>query len=205
MRLACAALMLSAGIGLYAATPKADVPKSGAPPIIRKSPEFVIKFNDGHQMLLSSLRGKVVALLMVHTTCPHCQHTSQVFSQLYSEYGPRGFQPVDAAFNTMANMLVPDFIKQNNVNYPVGFSSPEEVMAYLGYNVMQRYTVPQIVWIDKKGNIRSQTTAMDSDPGYDPQKYTEGYWRNMIETLLKEPATEPAHHTAAHTHHVASR
>lgn len=205
MRLACAAVMLSAGMGLYAATPKADAPKSEAPPIIRKSPEFVIKFNDGHQMLLSSLRGKVVALLMVHTTCPHCQHTSQVFSQLYSEYGSRGFQPLDAAFNTMANMLVPDFVKQNNVNYPVGFSTPEEVMAYLGYNVMQRYTVPQIVWIDKRGNIRSQTTAMDTDPGYDPQKYSEAYWRNMIETLLKEPATEPAHHTSAHTHHVASR
>jgi len=201
MRLVCAALMLSAGMGLYAATPKADAPKSDAPPVIRKSPEFVIKFNDGHQMLLSSLRGKVVALLMVHTTCPHCQHTSQVFSQLYSEYGPRGFQPVDAAFNTMANMLVPDFIKQNNVNYPVGFSTPEEVMAYLGFNIMERYTVPQIVWIDKKGNIRSQTTAM----GDDAKLYQEDYWRNMIETLLKEPATTSVHHTtSARTHHVAS-
>jgi thiol-disulfide isomerase/thioredoxin len=205
MRLACAALFILSGIGLSAATPKADAPKTDAPPVLRKSPEFVIKFNDGHQMLLSSLKGQVVALLMVHTTCPHCQHTSQVFTQLYKEYGPRGFQPVDAAFNTMANMLVPDFIKTYNIGYPVGFSTPEEVMAYLGYNVMERYSVPQIVWIDRKGNIRSQTTPNDSDPKYDPQLYAEGYWRNMIETLLKEPATTPAHHTtAAKTHHVAS-
>jgi thiol-disulfide isomerase/thioredoxin len=201
MRLACAALLLFAGIGLYAATPKAEAPKTEAPPVLRKSPEFVIKFNDGHQMLLSSLKGKVVALLMVHTTCPHCQHTSQVFTQLYNEYGPRGFQPVDAAFNSMANMLVPDFIKNFNIGYPVGFSAPEEVMAYLNYNVMERYTVPQIVWIDRKGNIRSQTPAM----GEDATLYQESYWRNMIETLLKEPATTPAHHTtAAKTHHVAS-
>ncbi len=80
MRLACAALFLAAGIGLNAATPKAEPSKTEAPPVIRKSPEFVIKFVDGHQMLLSSLKGKVVALLMVHTTCPHCQHTSQVFT-----------------------------------------------------------------------------------------------------------------------------
>ena len=74
-------------------------------------------------------------------------------------------------------------------------------MAYLNFNVMERYTVPQIVWIDRKGNIRSQTPAM----GDDPKLYTEGYWRNMIETLLKEPATAPVHHTtAAKTHHVAS-
>jgi thiol-disulfide isomerase/thioredoxin len=199
MRLACAAFLLFAGIGLNAATPKADAPKTEVPPVLRKSPEFVIKFVDGHQMLLSSLKGKVVALLMVHTTCPHCQHTSQVFTQLYNEFGARGFQPVDAAFNTMANMYVSDFVKNFQIGYPVGYSTPEEVMAYLGYNVMERYTVPQIVWIDRKGNIRSQTTPAGDDPMY----YQESYWRNMIETLLKETAAPVHHTTAAKTPHVA--
>ncbi|HTW65660.1 MAG TPA: TlpA disulfide reductase family protein [Bryobacteraceae bacterium] len=199
MRLACVALLFAAGIGLNAATPKLEPSKSEGPPVLRKSPEFVIKFNDGHQMLLSSLKGKVVALLMVHTTCPHCQRTSQAFTDLYKEYGPRGFQPVDAAFNTMANLYVPDFVKNFGIGYPVGFSTPEEVMAYLGYNIMQRYTVPQIVWIDRKGNIRSQTTAA----GDETELYTEGYWRNMIETLLKEPAT--THHTSVRRHAVAQK
>src|SRR6202050_4622302 len=185
MRLACAALLLIAGVGLNAATPKVDAPKTAAPPVIRKSPEFVIKFVDGKQMLLSSLKGKVVALLMVHTTCPHCQHTSQVFTELYKEYGPQGFQPIDAAFNMNASSLVPDFVRNFKIGYPVGYSTPEEVLTYLDRNIMQRYTVPQIVWIDRKGNIRSQTQAADDDP----TKYSEGYWRNMIETLLKEPAT----------------
>jgi thiol-disulfide isomerase/thioredoxin len=200
MRLACAALLLAAGIGLNAATPKAETPKTEAPPVLRKSPEFVIKFVDGKQMLLSSLKGKVVALLLVHTTCPHCQHTSQVFTQLYNEFGSRGFQPVDAAFNSMANMYVPDFVKNFNIGYPVGYSTPEDVLAYLGFNVMERYTVPQIVWIDRKGNIRSQTPAAGDDQTY----YTEGYWRNMIETLLKEPTTPVHHTTAAKAHNVAS-
>src|ERR1700727_2111631 len=117
MRLACAALLLTAGIGLNAATPKTEPSKSETPPVLRKSPEFVIKFVDGHQLLLSSLKGKVVALLMVHTTCPHCQHTSQVFTQLYNEYGARGFQPLDAAFNANADKLVPDFVKSYNIGY----------------------------------------------------------------------------------------
>src|ERR1700691_1137410 len=181
MRLACAALFLFAGVGLNGATPKAESSKTDPPPVLRKSPEFVIKFVDGHQMLLSSLKGKVVALLMVHITCPHCQHTSQVFTQLYNEYGPQGFQAVDAAFNTMANLYVSDFVKNYSIGYPVGYSTPEEVMAYMGFNVMQRYSVPQIVWIDRKGNIRSQTQPTEGDA----QLYSEGYWRNMIETLLK--------------------
>jgi thiol-disulfide isomerase/thioredoxin len=201
MRLACAALLLAAGIGLNAATPKAETSKTEAPPVLRKSPEFVIKFVDGHQMLLSSLKGKVVALLMVHTTCPHCQHTSQVFTQLYKEYGSQGFQPVDAAFNTMANLYVSDFVKNFNIGYPVGYSTPEEVMAYLNYNIMERYTVPQIVWIDRKGNIRSQTQPAGDDPTF----YQESYWRTMIETLLKEPATTETHHAAAKPKPVAQR
>ena len=200
MRLACAALLLcTASIGLNAATAKVETPQTEVPKVLRKSPEFVVKFTDGHQMLLSSLKGKVVALLMVHTTCPHCQHTSQVFTQLYKEYGPRGFQPVDAAFNTMANMYVNDFVKNFNIGYPVGYSTPEEVMAYLNFNVMERYSVPQIVWIDRQGNIRSQTRPSEEDPKY----YQEAYWRGMIETLLKEPAT-PVRQTAA-PHHVATK
>ena len=174
MRLACVALLLAAGIGSNAATPKAEPSKSETPPVLRKSPEFVVKFVDGHQLLLSSLKGKVVALLMVHTTCPHCQHTSQVFTQLYKEYGPQGFQPVDAAFNTNASSLVPDFVRNFNIGYPVGYSSLEEVYAYMNYSLSRLITVPQIVWIDRKGNIRSQTVMNDSEPGYDTKLYTEG-------------------------------
>ncbi len=72
-------------------------------------------------MPLSSLRGKVVGLLFVHTTCPHCQHASQVFTKLYQEYKPRGFEAVDVAFNTMANLYVKDFVKDYQIGYPVGF------------------------------------------------------------------------------------
>jgi peroxiredoxin len=156
------------------------------PPIVRPSPEFKIRFVDGTQNTLSSYRGKVVALLFVHTTCPHCQHASEVFSRLYTEYGSRGFQPIDVAFNTMANLYVRDFVKDHNVNYPVGFDSPENVMNYLGFSIMDRYVVPQVVWIDRKGNIRSQTPPMGED-----KLLQESYWRNMIETLTKEPMEGP--------------
>ena len=94
------------------------------PPVIRHSPEFVLRYNDGHQTLLSSYRGKVIALLFVHTTCPHCQHISQVFTEIQKEYGPRGFQALDAAFNNEANQYVPDFIKNFGIGYPVGLRTP---------------------------------------------------------------------------------
>src|SRR5579871_1068795 len=109
MRFLAAAVLLSA-LALQAQ----------APPVLRRSPEFVVKYTDGSQMLLSSLKGKVVALLFVHTTCPHCQRTSQVFTKLYQEFKPRGFEPVDVAFNPMANIYVKDFVKDYQIGYPVG-------------------------------------------------------------------------------------
>ena len=156
---------------------------AASPPVPRHAPEFVIRLPEGNQMLLSSLHGKVVALLFVSTTCPHCQHDSQVFSKLYEEYGPRGFQPVDVAFNPMANLFVKDFVKDYHINYPVGYSEPNTVLDYLGFSSKERYVYPQILWIDRKGNIRSQTPPLG-----DEKLLREPYWHEMIDTLLKEPA-----------------
>jgi hypothetical protein len=98
------------------------------------------------------------------------------------------------AFNEMANLFVKDFVKDFGINYPVGFSPREPVLDYLGIPVMDRFVVPQIVWIDRKGNIRSQTPPMGDD-----KLLNETYWREMIEKLLKEPvesAKKPSVHKA---------
>ena len=165
------------------------------PPAPRPAPDFTIKYADGNQVPLSSFKGKVVALTFIFTTCIHCQHASQAFSKLYTEYGPRGFQPVGVAINEMANLFVDDFMKNYGINYKVGFSPLEPVLAFLGISPMERYVVPQIVWIDRKGIIRSQTSALTGDE----QMRTEPYWRSMIETLLKEPVETTRKHSATHT------
>src|ERR1700690_3206421 len=114
------------------------------PPAPRPAPEFMIKYTDGNQVPLSSFKGKVVALTFIFTTCVHCQHASQVFSKLFNEYGPRGFQPMGVAFNDMANLFVDDFVKNNGVTYRVGFSQVDPVLEFLGLSRMERYVVPQI-------------------------------------------------------------
>ena len=167
-----------------------------APKAPRRSPEFQLNFVGGEQKLLSAYRGKVVCIEFLHTTCPHCQHSAQVFSKLYTEYGSRGFQPLGVAWNDMANMLVPDFIKANNVNFPVAFAPRAAVLDYLMMAESVRSVVPQIVWIDRKGMIRAQTPPLGED-----KMLTEKYWREMIETLTNESESSakkiPASHRAA--------
>jgi peroxiredoxin len=153
----------------------------------RKSPEFAAQNPAGGQILLSQYKGKVVVLEFAFTTCPHCQASARLLTQLYKEYGPRGFQPITVAFNDMANMLVPEFVKSNGVTFPVGSSLRDQVLNYLQLSPDERLSVPQIVIIDRKGMIRQQSL-----PANDEKTATEANLRNMIETLLKEPATSAA-------------
>ena len=185
-------LVLAAVVGILCAA----LMLPAAMPVPRPAPDFTIHFKDGTELPLKSFRGKVIALSFVHTTCPHCQHASQVFTKLFDEYGARGFQPLGVAFNPMANLYVDDFVHTYGIKYPVGFSTDMPVLDFLGFSAMERYVVPQIVWIDRKGIIRSETPPMGEE-----KLLQEPYWREMIETLLKEPAEGAKKPTATHAVH----
>ena len=145
----------------------------------RQSPEFVINLPSGEKQLLSKYRGKVVLAEFLHTTCPHCQHTAGVFSKLQDDYGARGFQALGIAFNEMSNMLVPDFIKDYKPTFTVGWANRDPVLVYLGISPMERFVVPQIVLIDRKGVIRQQ-----SPPLGDANLQDDKFLRVKIEELL---------------------
>ena len=153
----------------------------------RTAPEFSIKMPQGGQTLLSQYRGKVVVCEFLYTTCPHCQHASQLMSRLQTEYGPKGMQALGVAFNDMSHMLVPDFVRDFKVNYPVGYSTREAVHTFLQNDPTHSLHVPQIVFIDRKGVIRHQSL-----PQGDSNTATEAFMRQTIEKLLQEPASAPA-------------
>jgi peroxiredoxin len=155
----------------------------------RPAPEFSIKMPQGGQTLLSQYRGKVVVCEFLYTTCPHCQHASQLMSRLQTEYGPKGMQALGVAFNDMSHMLVPDFVRDFKVNYPVGYSTREAVHTFLQNDPTHSLHVPQIVFIDRKGVIRHQSL-----PQGDSNTATEAFMRQTIEKLLQEPAAAPAKH-----------
>jgi hypothetical protein len=105
-------------------------------------------------------------------------------SRIYKDLGPRGFQPLDVAWNQNAQSLTSGFVRQNNLTFPVGYSEYDPVMSFMGFSIMDRPVVPLVVVIDKKGMIRAQ-----SPPQGDPNLQDEAKLRVMIEGLLKEPST----------------
>jgi len=149
-------------------------------PVPRPAAEVTIEMASGGRLLLSSLKGKVVALEFVLTTCSHCQHSAAILQQMYQELGPQGFQPVGAAINPRAHTLLPAFVQRLGLKYPVGVTPQPVAYEFLGASVMEPLQMPQLVFIDRQGVVRAQYGAGD-----DFFKNEEVNTRNQIVALLK--------------------
>ncbi|MGH9763981.1 MAG: hypothetical protein ACREDR_19365, partial [Blastocatellia bacterium] len=94
------------------------------------------------------------------------------------------FQPIGIAFDSGINAeRVTNFSHLMDVPYPIGYTTSDKVDAYLGRALPERFRVPQLVVIDRKGVIRAQSRPVDEKNLED-----EAYLRNMIDGLLKEGA-----------------
>ena len=153
------------------------------PPVPRKSPEFTITDPAGKQMLLSSYKGKVVVMPFMFTTCPHCQREAQMLTKLQQEFASRGVVMLGTIFNDANAAMATQFVKEFSIGFPVGYASRDQVTSYLGLSVMDRWVVPQIAIIDRKGNVVAQSVATGT-----PELQDEAYLRNLIDKLSKEGA-----------------
>jgi peroxiredoxin len=158
----------------------------------RPAPQISIDMPDGSKLPLNKYKGKVIVLEFLLTDCPHCQQCSQTVSRLNKEYGPKGLQPIGAAINADAAAKLQNFIQQNGVNYPVGLFDNDKAHEFLQHSVMMAMPMPQLVFIDRKGVIRSQYSG--NSPFFTDE---ERNMRAAIEELLKEPAGAAPAHTAS--------
>ena len=169
----------------------------------RKAPELAFTLPGQGDKLLSQYRGKVVALEFILTTCPHCQEASRVMTKYQQEYGARGFQALDLAINALdegrkpdqASLLTETFANNFQVGFPVGYIGRDPMMSFMGFSVVDRMVVPQLVLIDRKGFIRYQTPAGDSDEY--GKLMNPNTVRQHIEELLAQPVTAAGRHAAA--------
>jgi peroxiredoxin len=187
-------MRLIASAFLALAIPALTIPAVAAPPVPRKTPEFTFTTPAGQQVLLSSYKGKVLVLPFMFTTCPHCQAYARVLTKIQNDLGPRGLQVVGTVFNSPDNSpnapgatgpMAAQFVKEFGISFPVGYATRDSVISYLGISVMERWVVPQVVVIDRKGNIVAQSDATQGSATLQE----DATLRPLLEKLLKEPAT----------------
>jgi peroxiredoxin len=174
------------GVSLFAAD-------AGNP---RKAPELTFTLPDKGTQQLSQYRGKVVALAFMMTTCPHCQAKSKELTKLQEEFGAKGLQVLGVAVNQNADLLVENFVKDYKVGFPVGWVAPDQMISFMAFDAKDRWVVPQLALVDRKGMIRYQTTATET-PEWDKLMASDAL-RAHIEELLNLGGNSAATSSTAH-------
>jgi peroxiredoxin len=175
-RKTCAVFLCLASFALCATVP-------------RPAPDFAVQLNNGTQIHVNQFPGKVVVLAFILTYCSHCQVTAKILSKLQNEFESQGLRVIASAIDPMSSMKVPDFIKQFQPGYPVGFNEHSEAVDYLQHPVMFRLMMPQVMVIDRKGVIRSQLAGDDK---FFNQTDQEKNFRELLAPLLKEGVAQAA-------------
>jgi len=165
-----------------------------AGPVPRKAPELSFFDPSGKAILLSSFKGKVVAVEFFFVRSMHCVRVAQTLNKLNDELGPRGFQAVAVAFSaphSEADAATVDiFVQSSRLAFPVGYADKEDVDRFLSRGQGDILNIPQVIIIDRAGMIRAQSGNRPGDPALEDIDAL----RARLDALLKQkaPTTSPA-------------
>ena len=157
--------------------------------VIPRTPDdLAITLASGKQVTLSEYKGKVVAVIFILTTCPHCEAAIQCLIQDQNEFGPRGFQVIASAIEDDAQTSVPDFIRRVKPPFPVGYSGLKPSMDFLQHPHELTPHAPLIAFIDRHGVLRAQYGGME--PFFVPERMAKNL-HDKIAAMMGGGAASP--------------
>jgi len=150
---AAAAVLLAGYVFLFPGSkPPAEGARPGMPPSATgagdAAPSFTLTSLDGSKVSLADFKGKVIILDFWATWCPPCKREIPDFIALQAKYGAKGLQVVGVAVSDQ-EPAVRQFAKDNGMNYPVVFGTPQVASQYGGVE-----SIPTTFIIDREGKIR---------------------------------------------------
>jgi thiol-disulfide isomerase/thioredoxin len=132
----------------------AAAPGAPRPEVPRKAADYAIQTAPDKYIWTNQYAGKTVVLAFILTDCSHCQFTTGLLNAIQKDYGERGVQVLESAINPMSALHIPEFTKQFQPAFPVGYNDQKYAAKFLGY--------PEIVMIDRTGMIRAQFSGDDT-------------------------------------------
>jgi peroxiredoxin len=146
----------------------------------RKASEWKIDIPAGKPIVLNQYKGKAVLLAFILTTCPHCRQTVGYLAKDQQKYGPRGFQVLASAIDPGVPGVIPPFVKEFQLPFPVGYNTDGDAMlAFMGYDRNHLPHMPILLFIDPQGVIREQ------HEGNDEKNYFNGRLEQNLQTSIE--------------------
>ncbi len=163
-------------------------PAVTAPQVPREAPALIVTDVMGQKQDLSQFRGNVMVIEFMLIRCAGCLEMAKTINKLYGEMADRGFQPVTVVFdNGVTEPAIRDLANVLKLNYPVAYTTSDDVDRYLERGANARLQVPQLVVIDRAGVIRAQ-----GRPTRETGLTDESYLRNFVGTLLFDRVPSPS-------------
>jgi thiol-disulfide isomerase/thioredoxin len=144
-------------------------------------PLIINSLNGAAPMDLAKMKGKVVAVELLLTWCEHCQNSAKVLQALSAELGSKGFSVIGAATDVDAKNAqekVNAFLGITGAKFPVGWVTQPQTYAFLNHPMAKGLYFPQLVLVDRKGNVRWQHTG----------EISPAELKTEVQKLLDEPA-----------------
>jgi thiol-disulfide isomerase/thioredoxin len=106
--------------------------------------------NDGQRATLADYNGKLLVVDFYATWCQPCRESIPRLISLQQHYGPRGLQVVGLNVGGPDDRIkVPNFMRELNIQYPLGF--PDQALTDLFLSDNQ--TIPQTFVFGRRGEL----------------------------------------------------
>lgn len=135
----------------------------------RAMPDFSLQSLNGSTWSLNDHRGQVVLVNFWATWCPPCRAETPGLVRLSHEFEGRGFSLVGIAMDDDPASVVPGFVNEYQMTYPVLLPGDFAL-------AQTTESLPTSFLVDKKGRVARTYTGMVS----------EAVLRRDVETLLAE-------------------
>ncbi|HWR51368.1 MAG TPA: redoxin family protein [Bryobacteraceae bacterium] len=177
-RLKLLVLAAAVGVAIYAFMPK-HAATSGpvkAASARKAIPEFALPAASGGEWKVADNRGKVILVNFWATWCPPCRRETPELVRIHDKYAQRGFSVVGISLDDNPESVVPRFVEQFKMSYPVLYPTADFGMA------AEVQSLPTTVLVDRQGRIaRTYLGAVSED-----------MLAGDIEQLLQERPVVPA-------------
>jgi thiol-disulfide isomerase/thioredoxin len=123
--------------------------------------------NDGRRATLADYQGKVLVLDFYATWCAPCRQSIPRLTDLAQNYGPKGLQIVGLNVGGADDRIkVPDFAKELNIQYPLGF--PDKALA--DFFLSDNQTIPQTFVFARDGHPLRRFIGYEQATGTELEK-----------------------------------
>jgi len=140
-----------------------------------------ILYPDGKKLSLKTkYRGRVMAIVLISTSCGGCRELVELFTKMRERFGPRGFVVVGAAIEPNAKFNLVAWVQRYRPQFEFGYLERDGAIK-LAAMPPTGSVVPIMVFVDKKGQVRFQAYGHDAI-----MKETEKAVPAIIDSLLKD-------------------